>query len=401
MNTINSLSRRHFLHLSAGACGTLGLTSLGLGLSMPSGAAPTKPAVPAPFDTIALSEIIKKAIANQASPGIAVAAWQNGQEVFALQQGYANLELRSAVQAESVFRIGSLSKQFTAAMLLKLAEAKTVRLDMPVKHYLPFFGPKENFSLRELLQHTAGIHDADVDPRQLKVSSQIDLARIIAKQKPFFDFAPGSAWLYSNSNYFLAGAVIEKVTGKSLQESGDELLFKPLQLKKTRFDDPKRVLEQRVAGYSMQESDGAFVNADYEDIVLNGAAGGMVSTASDLCRWHQALFNGDVLSRDSLEQMLAGGLLRNRRKANTNRFSPNDKMMGNVDYGLGLLIDHESTSDQSAIVHHHGGVMGFAAMLVSHPNSRLSYAVLCNADSNPKLPFRDIRRTVLASVLKK
>lgn len=77
-----------------------------------------------------------------------------------------------------------------------------------------------------------------------------------------------------------------------------------------------------------------------------------------------------------------------------------DKMMGSVDYGLGLLIDHDSTSDQSAIIHHHGGVVGFASMLVSHPNSGLTYACLCNADTNPQLPFRDLRRAILTSVLK-
>lgn len=98
--------------------------------------------------------------------------------------------------------------------------------------------------------------------------------------------------------------------------------------------------------------------------------------------------------------MIAPGMLRNKRKASTNRFSPNDKMMSSVDYGLGLLIDHESSNDQSAIIHHHGGVMGFASMLVSHPASGLTYACLCNADTNPKLPFRELRRAILNSVLK-
>jgi len=180
------------------------------------------------------------------------------------------------------------------------------------------------------------------------------------------------------------------------------LLFQPLKLSKTSFDTPERILPYRVAGYSLSADAAApFTNAGYEDMILNGAAGGMVSSASDLGRWHHLLLSGAVLSAVSLKQMTAPGMLRNKRKANSNRYSPNDKVMGNVDYGLGLLIDHDSTNDGSAIIHHHGGVMGFASMLVSHPNSGLSYACLCNADSNPKLPFREIRRAVLASVLKK
>ncbi len=394
------IERRRFL--TSGITSTIGASALMLNTTNSSAHSTSiEPNISAPIDTSMLRNALDKAITNHAAPGIALSVWHKGVEVFTQQVGYANLETDTPVNQDCVFRIGSLSKQFTAAILLKLAETSALKLDDPVKKYLPFFAHKESFTIRELLQHTAGIHDADVDPRQIKASNQTELAKLIAKQKQLFDFHPGTAWLYSNSNYFLAGAVIERVTGKSLQEAGNTLLFQPLKLSKTSFDSPERILPYRVAGYSLsEEANAPFSNAGYEDMILNGAAGGMVSSASDLGRWHHLLLSGAVLSDDSLKQMTAPGMLRNKRKANSNRYSPNDKVMGNVDYGLGLLIDHDSTSDGSAIIHHHGGVMGFASMLVSHPNSGLSYACLCNADSNPKLPFREIRRAVFASVLK-
>lgn len=371
------------------------------GSHLTSHASPIQPVVPAPFEPNTLTNALDKAISHHAAPGIALSVWYKGAEVYSQQVGYANLETGTPVNKHSIFRIGSLSKQFTAAMLLKLAEAKALRLDDPVKKYLPFFATKESFSIRELLQHTAGIHDADVDPRTIKATNQIELAQLISKQKKLFDFAPGTAWLYSNSNYFIAGAIIEQLTSKSLTDAANALLFEPLKLSKTSFDVVSRIVPYRVAGYALSEDAKLpFANAGYEDMVLNGAAGGMISNASDLCRWHLLLLSGAVFSPESLAQMMTPGMLRNQRKANTNRFSPNDKVMGSVDYGLGLLVDHESTSDQSAIIQHHGGVMGFASMLVSHPASSLTYACLCNADTNPKLPFREIRRAVFASVLK-
>ncbi|MBC3883171.1 beta-lactamase family protein [Undibacterium sp. LX40W] len=389
--------RRQFLKtgiLSAGA-------AMYGGSHLATSAAPINPVVPAPFESNTLTNALDKAISSRAAPGIALSVWHKGAEVYSQQVGYANLETGTPVNKDSIFRIGSLSKQFTAAMLLKLAESEALQLDDPVKKYLPYFATKESFSIRELLQHTAGIHDADVDPRTIKATNQIELAQLIAKQKKVFDFAPGTAWLYSNSNYFLAGAIIEHVTSKSLTDAGKALLFDPLKLSKTSFDVAQRIVPYRAAGYALsEEANLPFTNAGYEDMVLNGAAGGMISNASDLCRWHHLLLSGAVFSPESLAQLMAPGLLRNKRKASTNRFSPNDKMMGSVDYGLGLLIDHESTSDQSAIIHHHGGVMGFASMLVSHPASGLTYACLCNADTNPKLPFRELRRAILTSVLK-
>ena len=348
-----------------------------------------------------LVEVINSAIETHSCPGLSLTIWQRGEEVYARDVGYANLETMTLVSRDSLFRIGSLSKQFTAAMVLKLAEQKLLSLDDNVKKHLPFFSSQQSFTIRELLHHTAGVHDADIDPRQIRASSQVELAKLISKQRKLFDFHPGTAWLYSNSNYFLLGAIIELITRQSLDEAGNALLFRPLKLSKISFDSSERILPNRVAGYSLSESTNAlFINAGYEDMRLNGAAGGMVSASSDLCRWHHLLFNGIVLSSDSLSQMTAPGLLRNSRKASSNRFSPNDKMMGNVDYGMGLMIDPDSTLDGSPIFLHHGGVMGFSSMLVSHPKSGITFACLCNADSNPKLPFRDIRRAVFASVLK-
>ncbi|WMW80774.1 serine hydrolase domain-containing protein [Undibacterium cyanobacteriorum] len=399
--------RRQFLssslHAGLALASSAGLNGL---ISQLAYASERDEIAPASIDMHKIRAAAQQAIETPATPGLAICIWQAGLERFSYYAGVANLEQEVAVQADSVFRIGSLSKQFTAAMILKLVEAKALSLDDPAKKFLPILRNKPSFTVRELLQHTAGIHDQDIDPRLLHVGSQTELVKLVAKQKKLFDFPSGSAWLYSNSNYFIAGAIIEQVTTKSLAEAGKDLLFTPLDLRNTGFEVPSQVIQHRVAGYSQNDKAtgtelNAFLNAEYEDMKLNGAAGGMISTASDLCRWHQALFTGKILSKSSLQSMLSPGLLRNKNKASTHRFSPQDKVMGNANYGLGLWIDEESTIDASAIVHHHGGVMGFASMLVSHPQSGLTYAVLCNTDSHPGLPFRDVRRAALASVLKR
>lgn len=347
-----------------------------------------------------LGTLVKQAVSSLNTPGISLVIWKSGKETYSRYVGLANLETRSPVAASSVFRIGSLTKQFAGALMLKLVAAGKLSLSDPAHKYLPSLAKHEPFSILELLNHTAGVRDGDYDTTSLHSHSQIEQAQRMARQDPFFDFRPGTAWLYSNANYILIGAIIENVTGKSLADAASILLFRPLGLNHTAFDTPSDIVFGRVSGYtSTPKPDHPFQNTDYLDVSLAGAAGAMRSTASDLCRWHHALFRGDALPLSLTKMMTVPGRLRNGQLSSANRFSQDDKLMGDTQYGLGLMLDN-STSDGSLIANHNGGINGFSAYLASHPSSDLTYACLCNVDTHPGLPFRDIRRNVFADLLR-
>lgn len=346
-----------------------------------------------------LGTLAEQSVSSFNTPGISLVIWKNGQEIYSHHAGLANLETRTRVTDPSVFRIGSLTKQFAAALILKLVAAGKLSLTDPVHTYLPFLDKYEPITILELLNHTAGVRDGDYDTTNLQSHSQIEQAQRIAQQEPFLDFRPGTAWLYSNANYILIGAIIEKVTGKSLADAGALLLFQPLGLQHTAFDTSSEIVLGRVSGYTPTgKPERPFQNAEYLDVALAGAAGAMRSTASDLCRWHHLLSLGNALPMSLAKMMTLPGRLRNGQLSSSNRFSEHDKPMGDTQYGLGLMLDN-ATLDGSLIANHHGGINGFASYLASHTSSDLTYACLCNADTHPGLPLRDIRRGVFADLL--
>lgn len=386
-----NLSRRQLLCSSVGIAGHI--------LLGPSLASETTASAPTASDRMrALGATIDASIASKSTPGVALTVWRDGREIYSRYAGLANLETGTLVSPQSVFRIASLTKQFTAALALRLASDGKLSLDDDVRKHLPFLAERAPFSIRELLQHTAGIRDGDYPTDG--ATTQVALAERIACMEPFFDFAPGTAWQYSNAGYILVGAVIEKVTGLALPEAAARLLFKPLSLVKTAFDDEADVVPGRVTGYTPTEkTEIPFRNAEYLDVSIAGAAGAIRSTATDLCRWHYLLFGGAYLPPAMVKSMLAPGRLRNGELAGNRRHNPQDAHMSATQYGLGFYLDR-ATVDGHPIAGHHGGINGFAAYLASHPSSKLTYACLCNADTNPGLPLRDARRGVFAGVLK-
>lgn len=196
------------------------------------------------------------------------------------------------------------------------------------------------------------------------------------------------------------GAIIEQVTNQPLAEVGRTRLFERLGLARTASDDSGEIVPGRVAGYAFGDGDPPRLrNAPAIDIVQAGGAGAMRGTADDLCRWHAALLDGRVANASGLRAMLAPGRLRDGRMASAHRAREEDAAMGAVEYGFGLLLDR-ATRDGSLIVQHNGFIAGYSAYLASHVPSRLTVACLCNADPNPGLPFRALRRAVFAGYLR-
>lgn len=384
------LNRRELLSAGIGLAGGLAASSDLFG-AVPAGPATST------VDKNPLRGLTSSAVASHATPGVALVVWKHGREVYSSYEGLANLETATPVAANSVFRIGSLTKQFTAALILKLVAEGRLSLDDKVQTHLPFLAQRDPFTMAELLHHTAGIHDSEQAPSG--PLTQLELARALSGMEPFFDFPPGTAWRYSNAGYILAGAVIESVTGRPLADAAKSLLFEPLGLTRAAFDTVSEVVEGRVSGYT--PSDGAapaFTNADYLDVAMAGGAGAMRATAFDLCRWHHLLFQGDYLPKSLVQAMLTPGRLRGGALSSSRRDDPQAQAMGDVQYGYGFFLDAH-TVDHHPVAGHHGGINGFAAYLASHPTSGVTYACLCNADTHPGLPLRDIRRRVLADVL--
>lgn len=346
-----------------------------------------------------LSDIAEGAIRSLASPGVQISEWRAGHSAALISQGLANLETSTVVSSNSIFRIGSLTKQFTAAIVAKLQDEGKLSVHDRIDKYLTFFPHQHAPTLLELIHHTAGIHDGQEDCVHLKTMSQIDIAKGIATQAKLYDFMPGSAWLYSNANYILLGAVIESVTKKQLSEVAIQLIFEPLKLKDTRFDSCAEIVKGRVSGYSLSQSSASpYINAAYVPIEQAGGAGAMRSTSRDLCLWHYSLFSGKFVSDATLKAMVAPAYLKDGRPITQGGFDPQDNAMGQTSYGYGLLLDR-ATKGGGLIAMHNGFINGFSASLATYLPNLHTVAYLSNADVNRHTPFSELRRTIFAGVL--
>lgn len=375
----NGVTRRASLALCAGTIASLAVPAHAKG---------------ALIDAAAIDAMAQEALAANGAPGLQIAISIAGAPVFSRSYGAANLETGAAVGDESIFRIASLTKTFTAAAIYRLAEAGVLSVEDPVSRWLPSFSSLAPVSLHELMTQTAGLHS---DEGEGAVSggpiSQVELADRIARQTEPFDFAPGSAWLYSNANYIVLGAVIEIATGKPYAEAMQALIFGPLSLGSTAVDRMSEVVAGRVSGYALSQTEPAvFENAPDLPIEQAGGAGAIRSTAGDLCAWGHALVSNRLLSATSLARMTSPGRLRDGRLSGDNRFSPGDAAYGDVQYASGLLISPPSEPPASLL--HYGGVDGFCSMLEIWPARDTTLAILCNADRNAATPFRAIRRYV-------
>jgi CubicO group peptidase (beta-lactamase class C family) len=320
--------------------------------------------------------------------GASLAVLRDGKLVFAKGYGRANLELASPVTTKTVFRIGSLTKQFTAAAVLLLAEQGKLNVDDKLSLYLPDFPRSNEVTLRDLLDHTSGIHNFTDSPVIDKISTSgvtvKDLVADIADQSPLYDFEPGTGWWYSNSNYALLGAVIEKVSGESWAAFMKTEIFDKIGMADTAADDARDVVPARASGYSLSGGDpGKFRNAAFTDMSVPYAAGALRSTVEDMARWNAALFGGKLLKPESLKEMLAPGRLRNGAETQTSIAWPGGKAFappaGYVPGPYAFGLSHYS-QDGQRIVGHDGSIAGFDSVMETYVDEGLTIIVLTNTN---------------------
>ena len=298
---------------------------------------------------------------REGGPGAAVAARRRGELIHARGYGLANLEWRQPIDADTVFRIGSITKQFTAAAIMKLAEAGALDLDDPIERHLPDYpAGARRITVRQLLNHTSGIKSVtglpewrDLMTRALVMADMIG----VFKDLPL-DFEPGERFVYNNSGYILLGAIIERLTGQTYGEHLRQTFFEPLGMSGSSYLHDRPVTPRRAAGYERRGRE--IFNAAPIEMSWPHGAGALGSTITDLLRWTRALHAGEVVSPASFAAMTTPTVLSDGTRVN---------------YGFGLrLLDYRGRRH----IGHTGGINGFVSNLVHWPDEDLTIVVLSN-----------------------
>jgi len=329
----------------------------------------------------ALDALCKKIVDDCVSPSIAVGVMKRGRMIYAKAFGMANLETGTPATANTIYKIGSNTKQFTASAILLLQEAGALSVDDPLSRHLPDFPHAADVTLRQMLTHTSGLGNFTNThpPDKIVQMSRLDydqkaLLEAMAATDPLFVAPPGAAWSYSNTAYVLLGIVVEKVSGVPWGSFLKTRLFGPQGLSDTAKDDVTEVLPRRASGYVAHiGSKTLFDNCSFESMSIPAGAGALRSTVGDLCTWHAALFGGKVLSPASLAAMTTPGRLKDGGQPYSLGQAGAPKVA--MDYGFGLGVGafegHKAFS-------HGGGISGFASHLQTFPAEGVSVALLLN-----------------------
>ena len=315
-----------------------------------------------------VDNLIQSEMQKHHVPGVECLVLKDGQPVKAFYDGEANLEWNTPVEANTVFEIGSISKQFAAASILLLAEEGKLTIDDHISKYLTNTLPAwTNITIRQLLSHTSGIHNYDnLDGFEFRRHlTQSQFISQLAHQP--LDFSPGTSWSYSNSGYNLLGYIVENVSGQNYWAFLQEHIFIPLQMTNTAIRDPQQVIPHRAAGYVFK--DGKYFNRDY-DITDLFSAGSIVSTVSDLAKWDEALINGRLLNESSMQLWWTPARL------NDGQIAPVEHSTTRA-YGFGWFL---STQGGHKNIGHGGITSGFSAANELFPDDHLVVIILSNTD---------------------
>lgn len=312
------------------------------------------------FDKL-LNELFEKN-----GPGGVALVVKDGKTIYRKAFGMANLELGVKMTPDNIFRIGSVTKQFTASAIMKLVDEGKINLNDDITKYIedyPTHGHK--ITIEHLLTHTSGIKSytgmkkwtTEVHKKDFTIEELIDYFKSQA-----MDFAPGEEFKYNNSGYILLGYIIEQVSGQTYSEYINDNIFKPLKMKNSSYDSTSTIIINRAPGYGKE--DDSYKNADFLSMTQPYAAGSLLSTVDDLYTWYHAVMNDQVMSTSS------------RERAHNTYTLNNDKETG---YGYGWSIGNIQGSPQ---VEHGGGINGFLSASIYLTEEKLFVAILSNCTCN-------------------
>ncbi len=295
-------------------------------------------------------------------PGMAIAVVKDGKLVKAAGYGMANLELSVPADKDSLFEIGSISKQFTAEAVMMLVEEGTLALGDPVSKYLPDAPAAwAKITIANLLTHTSGLRDWEAAGilsyrREYSPKEYIDL---IAAQP--LDFQPGAHWAYTNSSYPLLGLVIERVSGKPFEQFVTERIFRAAAMPTARFRHPEQIVPGRASGYV--DVKGELRNGEPLRPGIIAPNGGIMASAIDMAAWDAALFSGRLLKPATVQQMMSMVRL-------------NDNTTG----ASGMAWFADDFHGHPFALHNGSTLGGYSAVVYHYTKDKLGIAVLCNID---------------------
>jgi len=299
-------------------------------------------------------------------PGATVLIAKKGEIIYQKAFGKANLELDVDMRTEHIFRIGSITKQFTACAILKLAEDGKLALDDEITKFLPNYPTQDQkITIEHLLHHTSGIKSytgmekwtPEVHRKDFTPQAMVDFF----KDEPM-DFAPGEEMRYNNSGYFLLGYIIEKASGTNYGNYIETTFFEPLGMKSSSYDYTDRIIPNRASGYGPAEN--GYANAPFLSMTQPYGAGSLLSTVADLNTWYQAVVAGRVISPENFKKALTPATLNNGEK---------------TDYGYGWGLGETEGSPRFG---HGGGIFGFLTASEFFPEEEVFVTVFSNCNCN-------------------
>lgn len=309
-----------------------------------------------------VDDYVREQMAKKRIAGVVVKVIQDGHEVKSAAYGLANLEWSIPVTTNSVFEIGSITKQFTASCILMLQQEKKLSIDDPISKYLADTPAAwSNVTIRHLLSHTSGIKSyTGLDGFALtKHLKQHEFIEAIGKQR--MEFQPGESWKYSNTGFNLLGFIVENVSGKPYWTFLHERILAPLQMTSTTDRYPGQIITNRVSGY--EQTNHVHINRDY-DLTDVFAAGAIASTVGDLAKWNTALDTDTILNAESKK------LAWIQQRLNTGKAT---------NYGLGWFIENV---EGHRSIGHGGSTSGFNGSVQRFPEDKLVVILLTNTDES-------------------
>src|SRR5690349_2276950 len=312
-----------------------------------------------------IQEVLELAHKYRQFNGSALVA-ENGKVVYKNAFGMANMEWNIPNTSDTKFRLGSITKQFTATIILQLVEQGKIKLDGKLSDYLPDYRKDvgEKVTIHNLLTHTSGIPSYTSQPGFFENVSRnpYKVDEFVKKYASGdLEFAPGSKFVYDNSGYFLLGAIIEHVTGKPYEQVLKENIFDPVGMKNTGYDHHDTIIAKRATGYV--KTAGGYANAPYLDMSIPYAAGSLYSTVEDLYLWDQALYTDKLLSAQSKALMYTPFL---------------------EGYAYGWVVTNASFKQNNAdvpMITHGGGINGFTTTIVRFPKEKNLIVMLDNSNT--------------------
>lgn len=305
-------------------------------------------------DVFRMDKTVQSVVENKQFMGAVLVA-RGDQVLFSKGYGFANLEWNIPNTPDTKFRIGSMTKQFTAAAILLLEEQGKIKVGDPIRKYLPDEPASwEKVTIYHLLTHTSGIVDLLSTPgiqNMIPLPQTPEQLMAVVRDKPL-QFEPGTKFQYSNSGYNLLGRLIETVTSQHYEDFIQQNILIPLEMKDSGYDTNIDILPKRASGYAPGPKGPE--NAQYVNMSNTYSAGGLYSTTEDLLRWEQGLFGGKLLSPESLSKMTTANL---------------------SGYAFGIYV---GTAKGRRRIIHEGGLPGFNSCMVYFPEAKITISVLSN-----------------------